>query len=112
MLVDEENDFDALMAWRGLPSDAERLEQLFLAIRQNNREQRGTNTRLDYLNSTTKETKTRLNEHIDQHEQTQASIDYVKRWGARGTAAILLALAMVGGLSSVTVFIRYLQGGG
>ena len=40
-----------------------------------------------------------LKRHLGEHGEQQAGIDYVKRWGGRGTAGILLLVAIIGAIN-------------
>jgi hypothetical protein len=101
----ELTEFDALMRFRDLPTDAERMEMLFMGQREGTRESKLANRRLDELNGKATKSLEMVTTHIAEHEEAQAGIEFIKKWGARGTgmlAATSLIMNIVLGVIIIT----------
>ena len=51
-----------------------------------------------------------LSNHIEKEKEEQEGIEYIKRWGRRGTGAILLAMALLGGIEAAVLIFHYTRG--
>lgn len=51
-----------------------------------------------------------LSDHIDKEKKNEDGIEYIKRWGRRGTGAILFVLALLGGAEATVLIIHYMRG--
>lgn len=47
-----------------------------------------------------------LSDHLEAEEREEAALDFIKRWGARGTGLVLFALAVLGGIEAVVLIIQ------
>lgn len=100
MVDAEESTFQALHKFRAL-SVEDRLETLFLEQRDVLAETRTISSRLDTLNGSVESTACSLKKHLDEHAREEAGLRALRLWGGRGVAAILLFLAIAGGVMTV-----------
>lgn len=51
-----------------------------------------------------------LSNHLETEEREREGIEYIKRWGRRGTGLILFFLALLGGAEATVLIIHYMRG--
>lgn len=51
-----------------------------------------------------------VSQHIEKDTKNEDGIEYIKRWGRRGTGLILFAMALLGGAEATVLIIHYMRG--
>ena len=51
-----------------------------------------------------------MSNHIEKETKNEDGIEYIKKWGRRGTGAILFVLALLGGAEATVLIIHYAKG--
>ncbi len=95
-----EGEFQQLQKFRGLATDALRIESLLLA-------QIAIIKKLDQTNGSVWRTRAELDKHLNEHREEIAGLDYAKLWGRRGVAALAVLVGAVSAVYWIVVIIEH-----
>ena len=106
--IDFGSEHEALRYFRGL-SPTEREEHLWMGLRELATLGQGMIERQDKTNGTVTKTKDELAVHLEMHKLELNEVDFVKRWGKRGTELLGVIIALSAVLIAAAA---YFTGGG